>query len=266
MSDSSDGPVPPAVPIRDASTVLLLRDEPGAGPPSVWMLTRAEGMVFAAGASVFPGGRVHTADAELPWSGRAAQLFADDFGCELELSHALVGAAVRETFEETGVLLANPLASLAHRQREVEDGQLKFGELLAEHDLPIDADALRPWSRWITPLGSPRRYDTRFFVAAMPAGAEAADLSTESVRAEWKTAAEALAEAERGERTLMFPTKVMLTSIAPYGSVAEIMQAAAQRSLEATQVALERDAEGRTWAVLPDGTRELGLTGPPRPQ
>jgi 8-oxo-dGTP pyrophosphatase MutT (NUDIX family) len=262
MTEASE---PPAVPVRDASTVLLLRDEPDAGRPSVWMLTRAEGMVFAAGASVFPGGRVDAADAELPWSGRAAQRFADDFGSDLVLSRALVGAAVRETFEETGVLLARPVASLAHRQREVEDGDVTFGALLAEHDLSIDADALRPWSRWITPNGAPRRYDTRFFVARMPAGAEAADLTTESVRAEWKTAADALAEAERGERTLMFPTKVMLKSIAPFASVAEIMQASAERSLEATQVEIERDAQGRTWAVLPDGTRELGLTGPPRP-
>jgi 8-oxo-dGTP pyrophosphatase MutT (NUDIX family) len=217
--------------------VLLLRDEATDGRPKVWMLTRVSQMVFAPGASVFPGGRVDTDDASLPWSGRPASVFAAEFGCSTELAHALVGAAVRETFEETGVLLTVPAASLAHLQPEVEDGRLTFGDLLMQHGLSIDAHALRPWARWVTPADPTtlRRYDTRFFVAALPDGAEAADLTRESTTAGWITAAEALASWQRDERILVGPTVAMLASIVDCRSVAEILSRVPTRSLQAVR-------------------------------
>jgi 8-oxo-dGTP pyrophosphatase MutT (NUDIX family) len=253
--------VPPAssgVPVRDASSVLLLRDDPESGRPSVWMLTRVTGMVFAAGASVFAGGRVDASDGDLPWAGRAPEVFAAELECDVDLARALVGAAVRETFEETGVLLTVPPASLAHLQEAVEGGALTFAQLLAENGLAIDADALRPWAHWVTPdgPGARRRYDTRFFIAALPPDAEAADLTTESTIAEWTTPTDALAAADRRERSLMTPTRMVLRSIEPFDSVEAIIAGAAGRSLAAVRPVVEVDADGVTWAVLPDGTRD----------
>ena len=98
------------VPIRDAATVVLLRD--GADGVDVWLLTRVDQMVFAAGTTVFPGGRVDSADSGLPWSGRPPDVLAARLGCDALVARALVGAAVRETFEEAGVLLTDPPAGV----------------------------------------------------------------------------------------------------------------------------------------------------------
>jgi 8-oxo-dGTP pyrophosphatase MutT (NUDIX family) len=245
------------VPVRDAATVLLLRAGPGGGRPQVWMLTRVAEMAFAAGASVFPGGRVDADDGDLPWSGRPAERFAAEFDCPLDLARALVGAAVRETFEETGVLLTTPAASMASAQPEVESGRLPFGDLLTRHGLAIDADLLRPWSRWITPRRerNRRRYDTRFFVAHLPAGAEAADLTSESVIGGWITPAEAMAATDRGERHLMPPTRATLESIAAFARVDDILAAASGRSLAPERPHFELDDHGHSWVILNDGQR-----------
>src|SRR6184192_969444 len=109
-------------PVRDAATVVLLRD----GPMGIeaWLLTRVEKMVFAAGMSVFPGGRVDEEDADLPWSGPPPTRFAARFRCPERLARSLVGAAVRETFEETGILLTKPVAALPEARADVEAGRL----------------------------------------------------------------------------------------------------------------------------------------------
>jgi 8-oxo-dGTP pyrophosphatase MutT (NUDIX family) len=242
------------VPVRDAATVALLRD--GMAGIEVWLLTRVTQMVFAAGMSVFPGGRVDTADADLPFVAGSEQLTADRFACTPEMARALVGAAVRETFEETGVLLTSPpSAALADAREDVEAGRLAFGTLLREHGLTVDADALRPWARWVTPAGEVRRYDTRFFVGALPAGAEALDVTTESSSGDWVRAGEAMEQAQRGERGLMAPTLATLASLVPFASVAEVFEASAQRSLAAVRPTLDRRADGGYDAVLPDGSR-----------
>ncbi|MGH3744199.1 MAG: NUDIX hydrolase, partial [Mycobacteriales bacterium] len=153
------------VAVRDAATVALVRD--GTDGLQTWLLTRVEQMVFAGGMSVFPGGRVDAADARLPFRAGAAAGVAQRFACDERLALELLGAAVRETFEETGVLLATPVTDLSAARTDVEEGRVSFGELLRANGMTIDAQALRPWSRWITPPGeSPRRYDTRFFVGA----------------------------------------------------------------------------------------------------
>jgi 8-oxo-dGTP pyrophosphatase MutT (NUDIX family) len=246
-------PTVAAVPIRDAATVILLRDSPAG--PEIWMLTRTTQMTFAAGMSVFPGGRVDPDDAGLPWAGRAPELFAAELGSPLEDARAYVGAAVRELFEETGVLLTVPGAQLAQFQPAVEAGELRFEQLLTDHGLAIDADALRPWARWITPAGeTTRRYDARFFVVALPTDAEPADLTSESTTAAWTTAAQALAEYEARTRVLMTPTMTVLTNIAPYATVAEVLAAAAGRSLEPVRPQLVFDESGRRLLKMPDGT------------
>jgi 8-oxo-dGTP pyrophosphatase MutT (NUDIX family) len=223
------------VPIRDAATVVLLRD--GADGVQAWLLTRVARMAFAAGMTVFPGGRVEESDATLPWVAPAPA------------EAALVGAAVRETFEETGVLLGVSGLDLGSARADVEAGRVDFASLLRSHGAAIDASGLHSWSRWVTPDGEPRRYDTRFFVAALPAGAVPAAVTSEAARAGWLGVDVALAEHERGERAMLPPTVVTLRSIAAFATVADVLAAAPGRSLEPVRPVLDGDV-----VRLPDGT------------
>ena len=230
--------------VRDASTVVLLRD--GASGVEAWLLTRVARMAFAAGMTVFPGGRVEASDADLPWSGPIPPADA-----------AMVGAAVRETFEETGVLLgvagARLTPELSAARADVEAGRIGFGEVLRSHGATVDGSGLHPWARWVTPEGETRRYDTRFFVAALPSGAAPAAVTSEAAHAGWLGVAMALAENERGERAMMPPTIVTLRSIAEFGTVADVIAAAPGRSLEPVRPVLHLDADGAR-VELPDGT------------
>jgi 8-oxo-dGTP pyrophosphatase MutT (NUDIX family) len=227
------------VPIRDAATVVLLRD--GTAGVEAWLLTRVARMAFAAGMTVFPGGRVEPSDASLPWAGSAPA------------EAALVGAAVRETFEETGVLLGVPGLDLGSARADVEAGRLAFGALLREHGATVDPSGLHPWARWVTPQGESRRYDTRFFVAALPSGAAPAAVTSEAAQAGWLGVATALAENERGERAMMPPTIITLRSIAEFSTVAEVIAGAPGRSLEPVRPVLHVEAGGAR-VELPDGT------------
>jgi 8-oxo-dGTP pyrophosphatase MutT (NUDIX family) len=238
--------------VRDASTVVLLRD--GDGGVEAWLLTRVRQMAFAAGMSVFPGGRVEASDADVPWAGTPAADFARRLGCSEAIARALVGAAVRETFEETGVLLSMPGADLRAARHDVESGRVSFAGLLREHGLAVDALAVRPWARWITPEGEPRRYDTRFFVAALPPGAVAEDVTSESSVAGWVRVADAIAQYERGERPMFPPTIDTLRSISALPSVSDVLAAAAERSVDAVRPLLGADEAG-AYVDLPDGTR-----------
>lgn len=253
MSSAVDAPAG-EVPVRDAATVVLLRD--GERGLETWLLTRVRQLQFAAGMSVFPGGAVAAGDAELPTTGavpESSARLADD----PEVVRALLGAAVRETFEETGVLLTAPPAELPEVVADVEAGRVAFGDVLRDNGLSLDAAALRPWSRWVTPRGEVRRYDTRFFVAGLPADATARDLTSESSRAEWVPVAEALEQGQRGERHLLPPTALTLVSLLESATVDEVLAAAAGRSLEPVRPTLETGADGSVTVVLPDERRIL---------
>jgi 8-oxo-dGTP pyrophosphatase MutT (NUDIX family) len=236
--------------VRTAATVVLLRDH--VDGLQAWLLTRVKQMVFAAGMSVFPGGRVDEADPELPFEPGAEHAVAARFGCDERQARALLGAAVRETFEETGVLLSAPAADLSGAHTDVEAGRMSFGDLLRANGLTVDAGALRPWARWITPPGEVRRYDTHFFVAALPEGADAQDVTTESSAASWLRPGEALEQAQRGERALMPPTIATLAALQPFGSVAEVLDAADGRPLEAISPHIHVKGD-RIVAELPSG-------------
>jgi 8-oxo-dGTP pyrophosphatase MutT (NUDIX family) len=240
------------VPVRDAATVILLRDGPSG--LEVWLLTRVTQMVFAAGMAVFPGGRLDDADADVPFAAGAEARTAAQFGCDAVQARALLGGAVRETFEETGVLLTLPSADLSDARTDVEAGRVSFGELLRTNGLTADAEALHPWSRWVTPAGEVRRYDARFFIGVMPEGVEAQDVTTESSSAGWFGVGAALESAQRGELGMLPPTIMTLASLARYLSVAEVLDAAQQRSLEPISPSIERNDDGDIIAKLPDGT------------
>ena len=236
----------------DASTVVLLRD--GLAGVEAWLLTRVRQMAFAAGMTVFPGGRVEASDRYVPWAGTPAAEFATRLGCDAAAARALVGAAVRETFEETGVLLSVPGADLRAARSDVESGRVGFAELLRAHGLAVNASAVRPWARWITPEGEPRRYDTRFFVAALPPGATAEDLTSESSSAGWVRVRDAIVQYERGDRLMFPPTIATLQALDGEPSVADVLAAAASRSVDPVRPLLGQDGDG-AYVELPDGSK-----------
>ena len=240
------------VPVRDAATVVLLRD--GVAGVEVWLLTRKTQMVFAAGMAVFPGGRVDDSDAGLPFAAEVEPTVAARFDTSPEHARALIGAAVRETFEETGVLLTVPSADLSSARTDLEAGRLAFGELLRANGLAIDGAAVHPWSRWVTPAGEVRRYDTRFFIAALPEGIDAEDVTSESSSAAWFAIGEALEQSQRGELGMLPPTIMTLASLVGFRTVAEAVAESTGRSLDPISPRILRTPDGRYLAELPDGT------------
>jgi 8-oxo-dGTP pyrophosphatase MutT (NUDIX family) len=245
-----------SVPIEDAATVVLLRD--GASGVETWLLTRVREMAFAGGMTVFPGGRVDDADGELPFADTADADFAElaqRFHVSPPEARRLVGAAVRETFEETGALLTVPPADLADARADVEAGRADFGDLLRTHGLAIDGSHLRPWARWVTPPNEVRRYDTWFFVAQLPEGTHAREGSSESSHGAWVGIPEALDLARAGERRLLPPTIMTLASLQSFATVAEALAASEERVLDAIRPSITvNDATGEVTAELPDGT------------
>jgi 8-oxo-dGTP pyrophosphatase MutT (NUDIX family) len=228
LADLEAGRIEPAAP-RDAATVMLLRPaEDGAGV-EVLMLRRVAAMKFAPGAYVFPGGSVDPADhgSAVGWHGPDPAEFGRWLGASPDMARALVAAAVRETFEEAGVLLAGargggPLAnpsdpsdpSWEADRAALTAGQLTLAELLARRGLELRADLLVPWTRWITPEGEPRRFDARFFAAALPAGQVATGHAAESDRVEWLRPADAIESARAGQISLLPPTATTLHDFA----------------------------------------------------
>ncbi|TQF73310.1 NUDIX hydrolase [Rhodococcus spelaei] len=223
----------PDVPPKDASTVILVRDS--ASGPEVFLLRRVGGMAFAGGMTVFPGGGVDPQDAEadVAWTGPPVSWWAERFGVDEAKAKALVCAAVRETFEECGVLLAGPTAETvvadttgyADARRRLEARELSFSEFLASENLVLRADLLRPWANWITPVGEHRRYDTRFFVAAAPTGQVADGATSEAEEVAWQTPEQAVADWSQGRTMLLPPTWTQLRSIDQFDSVADVLAA-----------------------------------------
>jgi 8-oxo-dGTP pyrophosphatase MutT (NUDIX family) len=234
----SDGQLAPAVP-RDAATVILLRQ--AASGAEVFLLRRTAELEFAPGACVFPGGSVDASDGDetIGWAGPAPA----DFGRLLDVppDHArtLVCAAVRETFEESGVLLAGPArspdelvsdsAALARDRHALLTGSASLGEVLGRRGLVLRAGLLIPWARWITPEASPRRFDTWFFAAALPPGQTATAAPEghadpgESDSGTWLRPAAALEAARAGQITLLPPTAVTLEELAGPDDVAGLL-------------------------------------------
>ena len=219
------------VPPLDAATVVVLRDSP-TGRETFLMRRRAT-MAFAAGMYVFPGGGVQESDfAPVPWIGPRPRSWAQRLLCQERLARALVVAAVREVFEETGILLAGPddttvigeAGGLRAARHSLESRQITFGEFLREHDLCLRADLLSAWAHWITPEFQPRQFDTRFFVAMLPAGQSVGDPTSEADRGEWVGIERALAQARDGTMKMMRPTRHTLRELLDIGgqSVAEV--------------------------------------------
>ena len=192
-----------------AATLVLMR-EAGGGPPELLVTERTGHMAFAAGALVFPGGRIDADDH------RTAELLGGD---------AARIAAIRETIEETGLapgLVPAPDAAAAQMLREGLADEEPFASLLSAHGLAPDPGALVPFARWCPNFRETRRFDTFFFLAEAPAGAPEPTISAhEAVRAFWASAAGIIGEIEAGRAHAIFPTRRNLERLARFGSIAE---------------------------------------------
>jgi len=227
---------------RHASTVVLLRDT--AGGMQAYLLRRTQTMAFAAGMYVFPGGSVDPRDEMLDdgaWVGPAPGEWAGLLSADERLAKALVCAAVRETFEESGVLLAGSGPDDIVADTTGDDWEadrlaliartLSFAGMLARRGLVLRADLLRPWAHWITPEFEPKRFDTRFFVAALPAGQRTRDVGGEADRVAWVRPSDALAAAAGGEMGMLPPTAFTLSEVAAYDDVAAVLAAGDARDI-----------------------------------
>jgi 8-oxo-dGTP pyrophosphatase MutT (NUDIX family) len=225
-----------------AATLVLMRRSAGAAP-EILMMERAETMAFAAGALVFPGGRIDPQDealgAHFPQPDAAARI-----------------AAVRETIEETGIapaLLPPPDSETAAAIRLGLSAGGEFGELLAEHRLRLDLDALTPFARWCPNFRETRRFDTLFYLAEAPADAHPASADqTEAVRAFWASAGAVLEEIEAGQAHAIFPTRRNLERLALFSSLEEARADGALHPVKRITPWVE-ERQGSKWVCIPEG-------------
>ncbi|WP_438872841.1 NUDIX hydrolase [Paractinoplanes hotanensis] len=276
MTDPTPVRLPPAMvkrarefagvpaPARDAATVVLLR--PSGDSFELYVLRRAATMAFG-GLYAFPGGGVDPTDRpdtlRTDWPAR--------LGVPAGRAHAVVGAAVRELFEETGVLLAGPieqpdrtLADVSTADWEadraaVADRELTLTELLRRRGLRLRDDLLFPWARWITPEFEPKRYDTWFFVSLLPEGQMARDVSGEATEAIW------IGPGAPTGLAMLPPTRHTVDSLSAYGEMAQVVAAASRRDA-ATPVMprVELTNDGGALLYLQQERRQPALPRPPR--
>ncbi|MFI1186337.1 NUDIX hydrolase [Streptomyces californicus] len=288
---------------RRAATVMLLRDAgaesgaaggvnggaAGGGPggadvgtaggatgPLVHMLRRRTSMAFAGGAYAYPGGGVDPRDDDrlIGWAGPPLEKWAARLGvATVTEAQAVVCAAVRETFEEAGVLLAGPTAGSVVGDTTGDDWEadrealvardLSFAEFLDRRGLVLRSDLLGAWARWITPEFEPRRYDTWFFVAALPEGQRTRDVSTEADRTEWIAPAEAARRYDAGELLMMPPTVTTLRALTPYRTAAEALGAAEDQDMTPVlaRARLEGDELVLSWPGHDEFTKHVPAAG-----
>ncbi|MEE1799742.1 NUDIX hydrolase [Streptomyces sp. JV176] len=277
-----------AVTPRRAATVMLLRDEPGG--PAVHMLRRRTSMAFAAGAYAYPGGGVDPRDDDrlVGWAGPGRDVWARRLGVDPASAQAIVCAAVRETYEEAGVLLAGKTADTvvgdiggsgdgdgdgdgdrdgweADRAALVAR-ELSFADFLHRRGLVLRSDLLGAWARWITPEFEPRRYDTWFFVAALPAGQRTRNASTEADRTVWIRPSEATEAYDKGELLMMPPTVATLRQLQSYGTAADALAGAAGRDLAPVLATARLEGEELvlSWPGHDEFTKRVEPAPPPQ--
>ena len=238
-----------SVQARLAATVVLVRPGDGGGI-EVFMVQRHHQVDFAKGALVFPGGKVDPADAEPSIRERceAAPGSEDDL--------AILVAAIRETFEESGILLARPRSSgdlvPGERLREIESRhrdalnhkRITLLEIIEAEDLTLACDLLVPFAHWITPEMAPKRFDTHFFLVPAPPDQAALHDGRESVDSTWTTPAAALADADAGRFNIIFPTRLNLMKLARSHAVEEALVAARAATIVTVMPRVERTDAG----------------------
>jgi 8-oxo-dGTP pyrophosphatase MutT (NUDIX family) len=234
-----DDDLPEAIP---ASTLILMRPAAAGGPPEILMLERAETMAFAAGALVFPGGRIdpedHSMAERFPEVGDAAARIA----------------AIRETIEETGVAPAIRPAPDSAALREAMAAGRPFAALLDEMDLSLDLGSLTPFARWCPNFREARRFDTLFYLAEAPGSGRTSHSAdeTESVHTFWASARTVLDEIEAGRAKAIFPTRRNLERLARFGSLDEARADAKLHPVRRITPWVE-ERDGRRLVCIPEG-------------
>jgi 8-oxo-dGTP pyrophosphatase MutT (NUDIX family) len=252
---------------RPASTILLLRDgaHENRGEIEVFMMVRHYEIDFASGALVFPGGSVEKSDHEII---AHPELYSGGDGCDaLGLSFRI--AAIRETFEESGILLARPRESKAlvdaRRASEIEaahrallcEGKTTFLQVLLDNGLWLALDELVPYAHWITPEGMPKRFDTWFFLAAAPPEQLGAHDGKESTDSIWVSPREALEGGESGRFKLPFPTTRNLIKLGGQKSVTAVLDDSRGKDIVTVMPVMTRLNGGRQLRI----PREAGYDG-----
>ncbi len=221
-----------------AATLIVLRER-AVGPPELLMVERAEGMAFAAGALVFPGGRIDEADRQL--------------GQQLGVDSAAI-AAIRETIEETAVPAGLKAAPRPEHLLEIQAALAAgddFGGIVEQAGLEIDASALTPFARWVPQFHAVRRFDTLFFVARCPPGDwQPQVIAGECAGACWLGAAEALERERRGEARLIFPTRRNLERLAQHADFEAILGDALAHPIEPVSPWVE-ERDGEKFITIP---------------
>lgn len=238
-----------------AATILLVRD--GGEGLEVFMVVRHHQIDFASGALVFPGGKVDKRDLDEGVRGRVEGAEGLD---DWELSMRV--AAIREAYEECGVLLARDegtsalvdaarLAALESYRDRLNKAEIGIGEMLANEGLRLAADLLTPFAHWITPNMMPKRFDTRFYVAVAPEDHLAVHDGRESVDSVWIKPADALQEALEGKRTIIFPTRVNVQKLGRHGSAADAIAAARKSNIVTVEPKVTKNDAGEPVLRIP---------------
>lgn len=257
-------------PLPSASVIVVRPSRDGF---EVFMVRRSARAAAFADVFVFPGGTVRKDDyLDLP--GATELTAADALSARggtpppsPAAAIALFRAAVRELFEEAGILLALDAADqplqisesaaprFAEFRRRLQAGDLTLADPLSQEQLHLDLGRLHYFSHWITPAHLPRRFDTRFFVAELPAGQTALHCQIETTEGVWITPREALERADRGQFGIVFPTRTHLTRIAPYQSVADLLQFADTKPIQTVQTR-RSVVNGKERIELPPGAEQ----------
>jgi len=244
---------------RDAATVVLMRA--GSDCLEVYLLRRQTTMAFAGGMCVFPGGGVDRRDFDhlVAWAGPEPAAWAEELQTSGELARALVCAAVRETFEESGVLLAGPSATEVvadttgddweRDRRALERKELAFTAFLDRRGLVLRSDLLGAWAAWCTPEFEPRRFRTWFFVAALPAGQRTRDVSSESSSVTWMPALGACDAVDAHELVMMPPTYITCLEVGQHADPDAAVAAATGRDMAMFTPTVQGDGEDATMLV-----------------
>jgi 8-oxo-dGTP pyrophosphatase MutT (NUDIX family) len=239
--------VPPALP---AATILVVRDGPTG--LEVLMVRRHGKSSFVPGALVFPGGKVDAADAELARFCPAGAMLHDRI------------AAIRETWEEAGILLARrkggdnllDAAEMLRLRAAYPDPATPIATLIERETIELATDRLARFAHWITPSAEPRRFDTQFFIAAAPAGQTAAADGHETLDCFWLAPADALREADAGRSLIVFPTRLNLLKLARSQSAAEALDRAAREPIVTVQPVMTTEAGEGIIRIAPDSGYE----------
>lgn len=244
-----------AVTPRPAATILLCRD--GSDGLEVFMVVRHRQIEFASGALVFPGGKVEESDAHLDVAERCDGVDPSDSLFTYEV------AAIRETYEECGVLLAREaegdalitgerLRALESSRDKLNSGDLTFVAFLKQEDLRLACDHLIRFAHWITPAMVPKRFDTQFFIAKAPEDHLAVHDGSESVDSIWITPKDVLEQAEADKWNIMFPTRLNLQKLNESTTVDEAMASARARTIVTVEPQFEARDEGNFILIPPE--------------